>query len=104
MSMEASAGKNPITHVGKLYNILSKFIAEDISKAAGNELQEIEVRILSQIGKPINNPQTCSIQILPSPGANFKKWEKEARGIADNWLENIDVVTKKIVNGEVTTF
>ncbi len=104
MSMEASAGKNPITHVGKLYNILSKFIAEDISKAAGSEIQEVEVRILSQIGKPINNPQTCSIQMLPAPGANFKKWQKEACGIADNWLENIDVVTKKIVNGEVNTF
>jgi S-adenosylmethionine synthetase len=104
MSMEASAGKNPITHVGKLYNILSKFIAEDISKAADQELLEVEVRILSQIGKPINNPQACSVQLLPAPGANFKKWEKEAKSIADNWLENIDVVTKKIVNGEITVF
>jgi S-adenosylmethionine synthetase len=104
MSMEASAGKNPITHVGKLYNILSKFIAEDIAKAAGSELLEVEVRILSQIGKPINNPQTCSIQLLLAPGANFKKWQKEATSIADAWLENIEVVTKKIVNGEVSTF
>jgi S-adenosylmethionine synthetase len=104
MSMEASAGKNPITHVGKLYNILSKFIADDISKAAGSELLEVEVRILSQIGMPINNPQACSVQILPAPGANFKKWEKEARSIADNWLDNIDIVTKKIVNGEITVF
>jgi len=90
--------------VGKLYNILSKFIAEDIAKAAGPELLEVEVRILSQIGKPINNPQTCSVQILPAPGANFKKWQKEATSIADNWLENIDTVTKKIVNGEITVF
>ena len=104
MSMEASAGKNPITHVGKLYNILSKWIAEDIYKAAGDEILEVEVRILSQIGKPINNPQTCSVQLIPAPGANFKKWEKEARSIADNWLENIDTVTKKIVNGEITVF
>ncbi|MEM0449459.1 MAG: methionine adenosyltransferase [Methanomassiliicoccales archaeon] len=104
MSMEASSGKNPITHVGKLYNILSKFIAEDIANAAGNEILEVEVRILSQIGKPINNPQTCSVQILPAPGANFKKWQREARSIADNWLDNIEVVTKKIVNGEISTF
>ena len=104
MSMEASAGKNPITHVGKLYNILSHFIAEDIAKAAGSNILEVEVRILSQIGKPIDNPQVCSIQILPAEGANFKKWEKEARSIADNWLDNLDTVTKKIVNGEITVF
>jgi S-adenosylmethionine synthetase len=107
MSMEASAGKNPITHVGKLYNVLSNFIANDISKAAGSNLCEIEVRILSQIGKPIDNPQVCSIQMLPAKGVSatgFKKWEKEARSIADNWLDNIDIVTKKIVNGEITVF
>ncbi len=107
MSMEASAGKNPITHVGKLYNILSNFIANDIAKAAGSEICEIEVRILSQIGKPIDNPQVCSIQMLPAAGSSpstFKKWEKEARSIADNWLDNLDTVTKKIVNGEITVF
>jgi len=104
MSMEASAGKNPITHVGKLYNILSRFIADDIANAAGSELLEVEVRILSQIGKPIDDPQICSVQILPAPGANFKKWEKESKAIADNWLDNIDTVTKKIVNGEITVF
>ena len=107
MSMEASAGKNPITHVGKLYNVLSNFIANDIAKAAGSNICEIEVRILSQIGKPIDNPQVCSIQMLPAEGVSatgFKKWEKEARSIADNWLDNIDIVTKKIVNGEITVF
>ncbi|HXZ23890.1 MAG TPA: methionine adenosyltransferase [Methanomassiliicoccales archaeon] len=104
MSMEASAGKNPITHVGKLYNILSKFIAEDIAAAAKGDVLEAEVRILSQIGKPIDNPQTCSVQLITAPGANYKKWEKEARAIASNWLDNIDVVTKKIVNGEITVF
>ena len=104
MSMEASAGKNPITHAGKLYNILSKFIAEDIANAAGGDVLEAEVRILSQIGKPIDNPQTCSVQLIIAPGANYKKWEKEARSIADNWLDNIDTVTKKVVNGEITVF
>ena len=30
MSMEASSGKNPINHVGKIYNILSNRIANDV--------------------------------------------------------------------------
>jgi S-adenosylmethionine synthetase len=104
MSMEASAGKNPITHVGKLYNILSKFIADDIAAAGKGDVLEVQVRILSQIGKPIDNPQTCSLQLITAPGANYKKYETEAKSIASNWLDNIETVTKKIVNGEIAVF
>ncbi|MCE7699341.1 MAG: methionine adenosyltransferase [Methanobacterium paludis] len=32
MSMEATSGKNPINHVGKIYNLLSNKMAEDIAK------------------------------------------------------------------------
>ena len=35
MSMEATAGKNPVTHVGKLYNVMSNIIANDIVKEEG---------------------------------------------------------------------
>jgi S-adenosylmethionine synthetase len=52
MSMEATSGKNPITHIGKLYNVMSKLIADDIAKKVSPEV-EVKVRILSQIGKPV---------------------------------------------------
>ncbi|HYA54287.1 MAG TPA: methionine adenosyltransferase, partial [Thermoplasmata archaeon] len=32
MSLEASAGKNPVNHVGKIYNLLGNLIANDIVK------------------------------------------------------------------------
>ena len=38
MSMEATAGKNPVTHVGKIYNLLSHKIAGEIYKAAGGAI------------------------------------------------------------------
>jgi len=106
MSMEASAGKNPITHVGKMYNILANWIAADIVKAGRGEILEAHVRILSQIGRPISDPQTCSVQLFLDPSAKAKaaKWQKEAEAIADDWLENIGKVTEKVVNGKVTVF
>ncbi len=30
MSMEATSGKNPVNHIGKIYNLLSTEIAESI--------------------------------------------------------------------------
>jgi S-adenosylmethionine synthetase len=107
MSMEASAGKNPITHVGKMYNILANWIADDIVKAGNGEILEAHVRILSQIGRPISDPQTCSVQLFLDPNlssAKAAKWQKEARSISDDWLENIGKVTEKVVNGKVTVF
>lgn len=106
MSMEATSGKNPITHIGKIYNIMSKFIAEDIAEKVTNEA-EIRVRILSQIGKPVSQPLNCSIDIV-SAGAeadpNFSKWKAEAAAVADGWLDNVDKVTELIATGKVRTF
>ena len=104
MSMEASAGKNPVTHVGKLYNILAFKIAEDITKAAGGDVKEVHVRIVSQIGKPVDEPQVASIQIIPAEGVNIARYKEEFRNIADQWLANLPKVTEMLVNGEINVF
>jgi len=106
MSMEATSGKNPITHIGKIYNVMSKLIAEDVAKKVTNEA-EIRVRILSQIGKPVSQPLNCSVQIvLPDAEKNpkFSTWAKEADAIAYDWLDNVDKVSNMIINGKVKTF
>ena len=106
MSMEATSGKNPITHIGKIYNIMSKLIADDIAKKVTDEA-EIRVRLLSQIGKPVSEPLNASVEIV-SKGINedvrLSKWKSEATEIAADWLDNIDKVTELIVNGKVRTF
>jgi S-adenosylmethionine synthetase len=104
MSMEAAAGKNPVTHVGKLYNILAKIISAQIAEEANGDVEEVRVRLLSQIGRPINNPQTASIQLIMSEGSNCARWRGEAETITDYWLNNIGEITRKTVNGEITVF
>ena len=67
MSMEATSGKNPINHIGKIYNLLSTQIAqESVKKVDG--IEEMYVRLLSQIGKPIDLPLVASVQVLPKKG------------------------------------
>jgi len=104
MSMEATAGKNPVTHVGKMYNILSNKIADDIVKETKGDVLEVHVRILSQIGAPIDKPQTASVQVVLADGVKMDKVKKTMTGITDNWLENINEITDLIVKGKVTTF
>ena len=101
MSMEASAGKNPVTHVGKIYNILAFRIANEIVKLS-SDIEEAHVRLLSQIGKPIDKPELASVQLIMN--GNLNKVEKDVYSVVDEKLENITDVTKDIVNGKVSVF
>jgi len=103
MSMEASAGKNPINHVGKIYNVLANLIAKDCYENIEG-IEEVYVKILSQIGKPINEPKAVDIQIIPKKGYDVEKMEKVAVEIAEGWLENVTKITDMIINGEIDVF
>jgi len=104
MSMEASAGKNPVTHVGKLYNILANQVADDIVKLGRGDILEVQMRILSQIGRPIDEPQAASANVIYANNVNSTKHEKEIRALVDEKLANITSLTEEIVNGRVTVF
>ncbi|MFQ6127703.1 MAG: methionine adenosyltransferase [Thermoplasmata archaeon] len=104
MSMEATAGKNPVTHVGKLYNLLTLRIADDIVKAGGGDVIETFVRMVSQIGKPIDDPQAASVQLVMAKDAPLSGIKSEAEAITNEWLANISRITDLVVSGEVTVF
>jgi len=103
MSMEATSGKNPITHIGKIFNVMSKLIADDIAKKVTSDA-EIHVRLLSQIGKPVSEPLTASVQILSQDQSKYQSWKKDAEAITADWLDNVDKVTELIALGKVRTF
>ncbi|NJE26824.1 methionine adenosyltransferase [Thermococcus sp. MV5] len=103
MSMEAAAGKNPVSHVGKIYNILANLIAKDIAEQIDG-VQEVYVRLLSQIGKPIDEPLVASIQIIPKNGYRVEQFEKQAYEVADEWLANITKIQKMILEDKINVF
>ncbi len=90
MSMEAVAGKNPISHVGKIYNRFCLLLCKEIVEL---ELAEgAEAYIVSQIGKPINEPQllqlklkNCNDEIVVRELA-----QDRLRNIAQLWKEMMD--------------
>jgi S-adenosylmethionine synthetase len=103
MSLEATCGKNPINHVGKLYNLLSMVAAEDIAREVQG-IEEVYIKILSQIGKPIDEPHVASVQVVPKEGFDFATVEKQATEMMDDWLENIPKIQQRIFKGEISTY
>lgn len=93
MSLEAPAGKN-INHPGKLYQILAHLIAQEIGKIEG--VKECSVRILSQIGKPLDQPQVASVKIIAK---NFNEIKRKAFHIVNSYFDNLRKIQLKIVKG-----
>ncbi|WP_414837329.1 methionine adenosyltransferase [Candidatus Nanosalina sp. VS9-1] len=93
MSMEAASGKNPVTHVGKIYNLLAREIAEEIHSETGHYAQ---VKLLSQIGGPIKDPQLVEVESSAA--------QEDFEEIVERKLEEIDSVTEKCVEGDISTF
>ncbi len=97
---EAAAGKNPVSHVGKIYNLLSYEIAQHIyQKVSG--AREVYVWLLSQIGKPINDPKIAGIELILEKGVDFKPVSKQASDIARSELNSIDDFTKRLTEGKI---
>lgn len=69
MSLEAAAGKNPVSHTGKLYNLLADRIARAlVAEVPG--VEEAHCRLLSRIGSPITEPALADVGLrLADPGA-----------------------------------
>ena len=97
MSLEAAAGKNPVTHVGKLYNLLANRIARAlVAEVAG--VQEAYCYLVSRIGHPITEPQLMDLKLqLEDPAALAAlqpRVEEVARGelagVTDLWRELIE--------------
>jgi len=103
MSLEATCGKNPINHVGKIYNLLSTEAARQIA-AEVQGIDEVYIKILSQIGKPIDEPHIASIQIVPKDGVDMKSLEDGATEILDEWLANIPKLQEMLFRGEISTY
>lgn len=102
MSLEAAAGKNPVSHVGKLYNVLATLIARDIhAKVEGAE--QVSVQLLSAIGSPIDQPELAGIEIH-APGGMSVSLQSHAAEIADAWLADIQKVTELILDERIELY
>jgi len=103
MSLEATAGKNPVSHVGKLYNVLAYRIAERIVKEVP-KVREAYVELLSQIGKPIDSPQIASVSLLLENPELYGSLKSDVESIVTEELRNITLLTGQIVEGKVRLF
>jgi S-adenosylmethionine synthetase len=102
-SMEATAGKNPVNHTGKILNALAVLTAQKIVKEVP-KVRESYVRILSRIGKPIDQPLIASAAVVLQNGSKLGSVNGDIESIMDESLEDIRHVTDLILQKEIELF
>ncbi|MCJ7731510.1 methionine adenosyltransferase [Candidatus Bathyarchaeota archaeon] len=101
MSSEAAAGKNPVSHVGKIYNALCYRIADRVMDEVSG-IKETYVWLLSQIGKPINEPSVVSAQIIPENGIELKTVSKLIDEIIADEFDHLHEFCRDLAEGKIT--
>jgi len=97
---EAAAGKNPVSHVGKIYNTLTHKIAGEICRQVSG-LEEVYIWLLSRIGNPIDQPAVAAAQVVMKGNNSFDGVKREIEEVVDNELEHIDKFTDELAKGKI---
>ncbi len=103
MTLEAAAGKNPVTHVGKLYQIA----AQDMAEAAVGEISSVEAAecyLVSRIGRPVNDPQIADIRVHMKEGRPVASAAAELEQVVRVQLRRLNSLWEDIVAGKVRVY
>jgi S-adenosylmethionine synthetase len=102
-SFEAACGKNPISHVGKVYNVLAFLTARDIVEKVP-DAKEAVVYILSQIGHPLDQPLVASALVHSAGGQLTASVQNDVHDVLNERLANVSDTCAMIRRGEITLF
>ena len=100
MSLEAAAGKNPVSHVGKIYNRLAHQIAAQLHESIEG-LEEVTVWLCSQIGRPLDQPWSVAVEIIPVAQASVGDIESSVKSVIAGELAQIPSLVARLIRGEL---
>lgn len=104
MSLEAAAGKNPVNHIGKIYNVVATELAQLIYTKVPN-VREVYVRLLGQIGRPIDDPLIADVSLLMERGVSVSSNVRaEIASLVDEYLSKLPQLTERFLVGAVQLF
>jgi len=98
---EAAAGKNPVSHVGKIYNLLSFKIAKEIYDNVSG-LKEVYVWLLSQIGRRIDDPNVAAAQVVLEDGTSIHTIKPQIEEVMAKEFERINEFTMALAKGKIS--
>jgi S-adenosylmethionine synthetase len=103
VSLEATAGKNPVTHVGKIYNIVAREIAEALIGAVP-KIIAAQCLLVSRIGSPVTQPALADVKIATRTGIPVGEFRRPIEEVTADCLARIPHLLEDFVAGKMDVF
>ena len=97
MTLEAAAGKNPRSHVGKTYNVAAQKIVDKLVKEEPG-IEQVSCYLVSEIGSPITEPKGINLEVYAED--DISKVTKDAESIVEEVLSKMPDIWKGFLNRE----
>lgn len=101
MTLEAAAGKNPISHVGKTYNVAARRIVNTLVEER-SEIDEVLCYMVSEIGAPITQPQAINLEVYTEE--NISPIRDDVTAIIKEVLEDMPHIWEGFIKREYELF
>lgn len=100
MTIESVAGKNPVTHVGKLYNIAASITAERLVAGIAG-VRGAECRMVSQIGQPVAEPQWVEVGLVGVEPNQDAELRRDVERVVRETLGDLARFAEELVRGDL---
>jgi S-adenosylmethionine synthetase len=103
MSGEAAAGKNPVSHVGKIYNVFARELAMRAYVQIPG-VRDITVWMVSTIGAPVNQPVVVSAQVGVNKSYSLKRISGEIEDLIKHELADMQRCCDGLAQGKFAIY
>lgn len=100
ISTEAAAGKNPVSHVGKIYTLLTHRMANRVFEQVEG-LVEVYIWLCSEIGRPINDPSVAAAQVVLHDGVALPDVQSAVAAVIEKEVADIQRFQESLFRGEL---
>jgi len=101
MTLEAAAGKNPVNHVGKLYNVAAARMAAGVVDRVPDVLDASCV-LVSRIGHPIDDPQLADVRLVLERGRRVDDVRAAVHDVVTAELARFPELCDDLLDGRVS--
>lgn len=103
MTMEAAAGKNPVSHVGKLYNVAAGRIAARLVEQL-EPVEHAQCWLVSRIGQPINDPALVNVGLGLASGCSASDVSFAVEEIVHQQLVGLGKLYEEVIDGALSVY
>ncbi|MGF1613466.1 MAG: protein-L-isoaspartate(D-aspartate) O-methyltransferase [Gammaproteobacteria bacterium] len=99
-TLESVAGKNPVSHVGKLYNLGAGLMADALVRRLP-DVTEAGVAMVSQIGRPVTEPQLVDVQMRAADSRGLDDVRGAIDEIVQEQLARLGFLWEELLDGRI---